>query len=160
MTTILTPEIVTGFYTAIWPVYAGGKAVAIERLPKANTSPVNGLVGWDTKAGCWVVLADKSLEPKPLFHLLAHELAHVANGDLQPGKDGDIENSRAMFTGERTIPAAVNLAGWLGRKDRAETRTEETAANTWAAEFARQWWPVMEAVEQAGLQALQKIMGR
>jgi len=156
---IVSPEMVAAFVKGIWPIYAGGRPVTIERLPRADSCPVSGLVLWNSKAEGWHVLADQELDAGGLLLLLGHELGHVAAGDLEARGDGGLEQERAMFRGDRTVAAAVRLAGWLGQKGQAETNREEKAANRWAAEFVKTWRPVLDEIEQMGRQAL-KILKR
>ena len=136
----------------LWPQYAGGDLVTIELLPKGPAAPVDGLLLW--AQGRWYVLADESLGAEKLFKLLAHELAHVVNGDLRPGREGDLLVHRQAFTGKKTLPAAVAVAGLISRQHQAEAEAEEIRAWRWARAFTAKYWPRVEEVATAARYAL------
>lgn len=157
---LITSEFVLGIVGPLWPVLSGdSRAVDIELSPRAPSSPVRAMIGYQAEAERWHVLADEALTPRELCWILHHEAAHVRAGDVT--QDAAItELDRRMFRGDGTAGAAMRRHAWIASRDAPASRHEESQADEWANETARQTWAMLEAIEEAAIAAIGQTMRR
>lgn len=157
---VMNGDIVAGLVEALWPVYTKGHQVKVERLARAPSCRLDGMVFWNERAGRWHVLANKELEPLRLLQVLGHELGHVVNGDLEPGRGASLEDQRAYFVGAHTFGTLPVAAGWERERADPANASQEQAANAWGARFARVWGETIEVLDGAARAAMIKALRR
>lgn len=155
---LITSDVVVEFVKVLWPMYAGGDKVAIERLPRSPSCPAIAMVMYNKGDALWYVLIDGELSPKETFIALAHELAHVVNGDSDKDEGAvSLALHRDMFIGGKTFIADLMRSKLASRQGEPQHRVQEDGADDFAVRFVQAFLPVLESMDDLMLDAIHKI---
>lgn len=155
---LITTDTVLTLVRLLWPVYTGD-AVDVQLVERSGKHTVDGTVGWDGSR--WVVRLDAKhgTDAEYLLWLLSHELGHIMLGTARRAGDAaGSEAHRAAFEGEAGPIAEHIRRTWAERSRDGGHRATERDVNRWADEFVSIWWPALQDIAYAAVDAAKRVL--